>query len=479
MDLELCYLSASEALRRFKNRSLSPVELLSAQIERVSREGGPVNAFGFLYEEEARSAASEAESRYARSDGRPRALEGLPTAIKDENKIAGKVTTYGSLLYKDSVADTTTVVVERLIEAGAVVHGRTLTPEFSCEGFTHSRLWGVTRNPWNLEYTPGGSSGGAGAALAGGFTTLATGSDIGGSIRIPASASGVVGFKPPYGRNPASAPFNLDFFNHPGPMARTVEDCMLMQNVMSGPHPLDIASLKPKLTLAPDRGGIKGWKIAYSLDLGYFEIDEDVRRNTMEALDVLRSLGATVEEVDLGWTAQSETAALNYLRTIFGSWLAEYLDERSDSLTDYARHFARTSLETSGRDYLAALDTCASMYGSLGPILENHQLFVCPTLALPAVRADHEPTRDVLTINGKVVHPSYGWVMTYPFNMLSRCPVLSVPSGRASSGVPTGIQLVGPTYDDNAVFKAGLAYEDAVGGWYATPSTRPMWHSAS
>ncbi len=156
-------------------------------------------------------------------------VRSLTGRVNDGNMIKGRVTTFGSLLYRETVATSTTPVVQRLIDAGVVVHGRTTTPEFSCTGFTHSRLWGVTRNPWNPAYTPGGSSGGSGAALAGGMASLATGSDIGGSIRIPASACGVVGYKPPYGRNPSTPPFNLDFYNHPGPMALTAHDCRVIQ----------------------------------------------------------------------------------------------------------------------------------------------------------------------------------------------------------------------------------------------------------
>lgn len=474
MDEDLCYISAAEALRRFAERSLSPVELLKAQLSRLHASQAHINAASFIYEEDALAAARESERRYFITDGQPRPLEGIPTAIKDESSIAGKITTYGSLIYKDNVAETTTPVVQRLMDAGVIVHARTTTPEFSCTGFTHSRLWGVTRNPWNPAYTPGGSSGGSGASLASGTSTLATGSDIGGSIRIPASACGVVGFKPPYGRNPSTAPFNLDFFNHPGPMARSVEDCLLMQNVMCGPHPLDNASLRPKLAMKPNREGVAGWKVAYSLDLGYFEVDDEVRQNTLAALDVFRSLGATVEEVDLGWTIESQTAALDYLHMIFGSWISVYLDERGEQLTSYARHFGESARGTTGQDFLKALNTCAGMYSSLGPILEKYDVFICPTLAVPAVPADQDPVGSGLHINGKSVHPFVGWTMTYPFNMLSRCPVLAVPSGHAKSHVPTGIQIVGRTYCDESVFQAGLAYEAEVDGWFRSSQARPV-----
>lgn len=471
-DADLAYLTATRALELFRARKLSPVELLSAQQARIAATQDSLKAFSYLYSEEALAAARKAEAAYA-GGAATRPLEGLTTAIKDESDIAGKITSNGSLLYKDNVAKGTAYVVQRLLDAGAVVPGRTATPEFSCMPFTHSRLWGVTRNPWNLDYTPGGSSGGAGAALAAGLTTLANGSDIGGSIRIPASASGVVGFKPPYGRVPSMSPFNLDYYNHGGPMARSVADCLLMQNVMAGPHPRDIASLKPKLTLEGGERSIKGWRIAYSIDLGYFEVDPEVRRNTLAALEVFRSLGATVEEVELGWTRRAEKAADDHLAILFGAWIAAYFDERKAQLTEYARVFGEASQSRSGSDLLASMETAAAMYDRLGPLLEDYNLLICPTLTVPSIKADFDIVKDSFTVNGKTLPYYGGWVMCYPFNMLSRCPVLNVPSGHAANGVPTGLQLVGRSYCDQDVFDAGLAYEAALGGWYGEPAKRP------
>lgn len=471
-ETSLCYLSASELLRMYRARKISPVEVVDAHLSQISKSADTVNAVCFTYAEEARQKAQESEARYmcdARNTGM---LDGIPTALKDENMMAGKITTYGSLLYADHVADSSAPVVTRLLDAGAIVHARTTTPEFSCAPFCHSRQWGVTRNPWNPEFTPGGSSGGSGAALAAGLTTLATGSDIGGSIRIPASASGVVGFKPPYGRVPATPPFNLDHYNHPGPMARTVEDCLLMQNVLAGPHPQDIASLKPKLELALDRGGVKGWRIAYSLDFGFMEVDPAVRANTLAALDIFRSLGARIVEVDLPWSWEVYHAAAIHHKTLFGAWLADYLDERESQLTSYAADFARASLGVTTRDYLASLEVEGRIWSHFGPMMEGFDLFICPTLAIPAVPAEFDMVGP-LQINGRDIDPYLGWTMAWPFNMLSRCPVLAVPSGHAPNGVPTGIQLVGRSYEDQTVFSAGLAYESAVGGWYATAQTRP------
>jgi len=471
-DLDLCYMPANEALRRFRARSLSPVELMEAVIARAGEVEPGINAFTYTFFDEALDRARKAETRYMKTDGRPRALEGLPVAIKDESYIKGQPTSNGSLVMRDFVAETTSPHNERILRAGGIVHARTATPEFSCAGYTNSRLWGVTRNPWNPAFTPGGSSGGSAASLAAGTSAIATGSDIGGSIRIPASTCGLAGFKPPYGRNPDDPPFNLDFYCHTGTLARRVADAIILQNVMCGPHPKDISTLRPKLRLPLDYKPIKGWRIAYSIDLGFFEVDSEVRRNTERALDVFRDLEATVEAVELGWTREALDAGIAYLEHIFGAFIGEYLDEHGDELTTYARAFAERGRNSDARDFLRSLEVAGEMYNTLGPILHAYDLFVCPTTALPAVAADFDQSRDTVAINGKTVDPMLGWVMTLPFNTLSRCPVLTLPSGRASNGVPTGIQLVAKTYRDRDVFRAGMAYE-AADPWFATSETRP------
>lgn len=470
-DTDLIYLPAHEALARFRAKTLSPVELMEATIRRAEAVQPAINAFTYTHFDEAMDAARRAEAKYARG-ARTGLLEGLPIGIKDESEIAGKPMSSGSLVFRDHFSDSTSVNNERILAAGGIVHARTATPEFSSSTVTWSRLWGVTRNPWNPAFTTGGSSGGAGASLAAGSSALATGSDIGGSIRIPASACGVVGLKPTYGRNPDDAPFNLDFFCHTGPMARTVRDAILLQNVMCGPSPRDIASLRPKLRLPMEMKPIKGWKIALSVDLGFFEVDPEVRANTLAAAQVFRDLGAEVTEVALPWTWETVQAGGNYLRHLFGAYISQLLPDHADRLTPYARQFAEEGRESKATTFIESLETIAAMYESLGPILDAHDLLICPTTALPAVVADYDHSSGTTVINGKTVDPIMGWVMTLPFNMLSRCPVLSVPSGRASSGVPTGLQIVGRTYRDIDVMRAGLAYETALGGWYG-PGDRP------
>lgn len=472
MSDDLLYMSATEALGRFADKSLSPLELLDAQIARAEATAESINAFTYTHFDEARDLARAAGDRWAR--GAPMGcLDGLAVAIKDESSIAGKPTSGGSLILRDHIAEHTSPMNERILNEGAIVHARTATPEFSCAAVTWTRLWGVTRNPWNPGMTPGGSSGGSAASLALGSTALATGSDIGGSIRIPASCCGLVGYKPPYGRNPDDPPFNLDFYCHTGPLARNVADTILLQNIMCGPHPKDIASLYPKLVLPTEYPDIRGWKIALSMDLGSFEVHPDVRKNTLAAAQVFRDLGATVEEVDIGWGPEIQDGCMTYLTHLFGGALSAELAEHAGEMTPYCRKFAEDSQSSTAADFVRSLDIAGQAYLTLGPLLEEYDCLICPTNALPAVEADFDPSTQGVQINGKEVRPELGWVMTTPFNMMSRCPVLSVPSGFAANGVPTGLQIVAPTYRDEIAFQAAMAFETAQGGWFATDAGRP------
>ncbi|MGE3231072.1 MAG: amidase [Hyphomicrobium sp.] len=472
-DSDLCYLGAAEALRRFKARRLSPVELVDALAARIERVGPKVNAFTYVYAERARAAARRAEARYAKTDGRLRPLEGLPVVIKDDTAIAGDRTTYGSLLYKDNIDETTAPSADRILKAGALLLGRSTTPEFAAAGICWSRLWGVTATPWNLRYSAGGSSGGAGAALAAGLTTLANGTDIGGSVRIPAAACGIYGFKPPYGRNPEAPAFNLDWYNHAGPMARSVADCALLQNVMSGPDPRDIAAIRPKLRIpkALDRN-LKGWRIAYSPALDIFEVDREVAARTEAAVEAFRSMGAMVEEVELGWPPSIAKAAADHLGAIFGAWIAEtFAPKERRHMTSYVRAFA-ASPAPKLIELLASMETEGRMFEKLGALFRRYRLLLCPTTALPSMPAAFDPAKDSARINGKPVDSFFGVYMTWPFNMMSRCPVMSVPSGFAKSGVPTGLQIVGRPFDDVSVFRAAAAFE-MLHPLYDKPIRRP------
>jgi len=458
---DLHYLSATEALARFRTLELSPVELLEAVITRAGEVEPTVNALCHTFYEEALDQARAAEARYAGRGEPPRPLEGIPTAVKEEEAIAGQPWTQGSLIYRDLVAPYTSAFARRHLEAGAIVHARTTAPEFSCAGFTHSRLWGVTRNPWNPEYAVGGSSGGSGAALAAGTAVLASGSDIGGSIRIPASFNGVVGFKPPYGRVPVDPPFNLDTYCHCGPMARTVADCALYENQLAGPDPSDITTLRPKLLLPERLQGVERLRVALSVDLGSWPVDPEVRANTLAAGDALRAAGALVDEVDLVVArADVVRATAIHFHLGFADWIGRQLAEHADLVTPYAVEMARWCAEVAaGHTLLDKLELEARLYAPVGALLEDYDALVCPTSATRGLLAGDDYVGHGLEVGGEQLEFYLDALLTPVFNVMSRCPVLSVPSGFADNGVPTGVQIAGRTYDDETVFRLGAAIE--------------------
>jgi amidase len=471
---DLHYLSATEAIAAFRARELSPVELLDAVIARAEEVEPVVNALCHTFYDEARAQAREAEARYAERGENPRPLEGIPLAIKEEEAVEGQPWTQGSLIFKDLVADHTSSFARRHFEAGAIVHARTTAPEFSCAGFTQSRLWGVTRNPWNPRYGVGGSSGGSGAALAAGTTTLASGSDIGGSIRIPASFNGVVGFKPPYGRVPCDPPFNLDTYCHCGPLARTVADCALYQNQIAGPDPSDHVSLRPKLVLPEEFGDVEGLRIALSTDLGSWPVDPEVRANTRAVGAALRRAGAVVDEVDLVLPrADVDLATAIHFNLGFTDWIGSMAAEHGDLVTDYALDAARWCSEiAAGHSFLEKIELEARLYLPVGALLEEYDALICPTTATRGLLADDTYVGHGLEVGGEQLEGHFESMLTPVFNIMSRCPVLNVPSGFADNGVPTGVQIAGRTYDDEMVFRIGAAVESEL-PWFDTDERRP------
>ena len=450
-DSELCYLSATEARSLFRERKLSPVELLQAQLGRIEQLEPTINALSATRVEQALAQARAAEKVFSGAPDTARPLEGIPTILKNEHSLVGMSVTQGSWLCGDTPEQENAPIVQSLLDAGAVIHGQSNVPEFYLAGFTRSLRHGVTRNPWNTAVTCGGSSGGSGAALAAGMTTLATGSDIGGSIRIPASYCGLVGLKPSYGRVPEAVfSYATNICNHNGPMARTVADCALMFNVINGPHSADPTTVKPKLLLPEQYAPIKGMKIAVSYNLGYFEVHEDVLRNTRDMVAVLRELGAQVDEIDLGWNVGVSDTFSHYLGFLLGGPLAEAVRGQGDKITDYIADFTALAAGFTPQKFLATTPAIAAMHESMRGVLERYDAMICPTMADIDTPAEGVPD-------------SWSYVrkqaMTYPFNLLSRHPVLSVPSGLARNGVPTGVQIVGPTFDEATVMRIGAALE--------------------
>jgi len=475
MSDPLCYLPATEVLARFQARTLSPVDYLEALIARSDALNPILNAYTETYFDEARQAAARAATTYTDPDKTPRPLEGLPVAVKDAQRVAGKRTTQGSLLLKDHVDAMNDPMIQRLLDAGAIIHARTTTPEFCLSGSCNSRLWGKTLNPFNTAFGPGGSSGGSAAALAAGMTPLATGTDIGGSIRIPASCCGLVGYKPPHGRNPDGPPANFDRYNHCGFLARNVGDIALGQNVVSGPHPLDHDSLRTRVTI-PDQFAPRPLRIGWSMDLGYVPIDADIAANTRAAIAALVAAGCQAEEVDLGWTSAVDDAAMGWYSAMhFGRtplWAAK---KHRNQLTDYAQAAADAAAAAQPDDVARSWQMQHQMYQTLGPLFDKFDIFICPTLAIGAIRTDHNPIGKNFEVAGQMVDGEFGWSLTHPFNMLGNCPVMSVPTGRDRYGVPTGLQLVAPTFDDLAVFRAAMFYQAVRPEQFLPNAVAPMF----
>lgn len=459
-DTELCYMTATEALRGFMERTLSPLELVEAVIQRSEAVNPKVNAYTYTFFERALDQARKAEQRYTARKVRRR-LEGVPVVIKDDHDVKGEITTHGSRLHRNNVSEKSCLTVERILRAGAIMIARSTTPEFAAATICHSPLWGVTRNPWNLAYSPGGSSGGAGAALAAGMTTLADGADYAGSVRIPASCNGVFGYKPPSGRNPSAPPWNLNRFSVYGPLARSVSDGALMQNVMSGRHAEDITSLPTRVTLPIEARPIAGWKIALSTDLGFFEVAPEVKSALYDAAQAFRELGCEVDEIELDWTDKSLDAFCAYAGAFSGDENEGRSAEELELLADYSRTSSPRILEASSMSAAEGVRVRAEMYASLGPLLETHQILICPTVAVPGVAADLSPLDASFEINGIPLDATLGWCMTYPFNMLSQLPAASVPNGFSPDGVPIGLQIVGRPFRDASVFRAAAAFEQA------------------
>ena len=456
---DLHHLDAATSLRLFCSKELSPVELLRALIDRHEQVGELVNAFTETFFDEALGAAREAEERYREGVERP-GLLGLPVATKEKHALAGRRLSQGLSFCRDQISTLTHPAVESIQRAGGIVHARTTSPEFSCATVTHSPLWGVTRNPWSLGCSPGGSSGGSGAALAAGITPLATASDIAGSTRIPAAFTGTVGYKAPYGRIPGMPPLSADPYRGDGPMARTVADALLLANIMTGWSRDDHASLWPALTVPEPEQGISGVRVALCMRLGDYPVTDEVKQNTRDVAAALEEAGAVVEEVTLPWsTHEIAETIFTHFGYILGPAMEDETSGHADELAAYTRRFMSDARAAAERNrFVDGLQVETRMQAELATVMAGFDALLCPTSCTPALDADADYL-DGIDVDGE--HLAHYWEshLTSPFNIANRCPVLAVPSGVAASGVPTGVQIVGHPYDDATVFRIGAIVE--------------------
>ncbi len=479
-DSALTTLDARTARHLFRSGELQPSELLDATLERIAEVNGDrehgVNAFTEVLASEARARAERADAAWAtaRATGEePPPLLGVPVATKEKHGIAGRSLTQGLAANRGQLAPAHHPVVERVLAAGGIIHARTTSPEFSCATVTHSPEWGITRNPWNLAASPGGSSGGAGAALAAGMATLATASDIAGSTRIPAGFTGTVGYKAPFGRIPGIPPLAGDWYRGDGPMARTVADTAVLAGVLSGRHPVDHGSFgdsRPPLP-AGGLGGaadVAGMRIGLSVELGDYPVARSVRENTERVAAALEAAGAIIVPVALPWTTERISATtFAHFGHILGPAMAELTAGTADRLAAYTGRFiADAAAAARGVSLPQSLALDATLQAELADAMHGLDALLTPTQAVEMLYAadDYLDGIDAVDATGRTVHLAHYWEahMTSPFNVANRCPVLSVPSGVSRVGVPTGIQVVGHPFDEAAVFQIGAAIEELV-----------------
>ena len=475
LDDDYLFLNSSKLINTYKEKKVSPVEVTKAALDRSRYIQQECNAFTEYFDKIALKNAKQAENSYLGKSHEPRPLEGISLAVKEEFAFINSCRSSGSKIFKDRVDNFTDVYIQRLLDGGSIPLFKTTTPEFCLLGTTWSDLHGVTTNPWNKKYTPGGSSGGSGVALATGACTIASGSDIGGSIRIPAAACGVFGYKPPYGRNPEVPYGNLDYYSHSGPMARSVEDIILMQSLTAGLNNQDIASL-PKPQSFDGNFDLKNLKIAWSDHLCGFEVEKDIVDNLKSALNILTDLGAVVEYIDPDLPDNLLDAAETYLNCLWGTSLKDIAKNKEDLLCAYTKKFIEVSKEKTLSELVDCNNIAWDAYSKFGPLLNKYDVFICPTNAVTSIPANHGYPNLEYEFNGEIRKTEDAgdesmWLTT-PFNMLSRLPVMSAPTGFASNGIPTGMQIVGKAYDDNTVFRVSLGYEKAI-TWLFDEKHRP------
>jgi len=381
---------------------------------------------------------------------------------KDEFARTGWVVTAGCRLFKDDEKNSNHPVVEKLLEAGAILHVQSTAPELYLLGVTWSDLWGVTRNPWDLSITPGGSSGGSAALLAAGMASLAIGSDMGGSIRIPCALTGLYGSKPAYGRIASPDPSALVPHASPGPLARTLADLALLQNVMMGPAPGCPAVLQPKLSL-PRSSSTAPHRIGLSIDQGWARIKPDVRATVLKAAHAWEAAGYEVEEIALPLETDGATIRATIEKALFSTALGASLIELTDKaseLTTYGRRFVELARQLGPCDANQAAEETLRYYKVIEQCVfeKGFDALITPTLATTSIAADYDPTKDVPVIDGAKVDPYAGWFLTSIFSLLNWMPVINVPAGLASNGIPCGVQIVTRPYEDALCYEIAHAY---------------------
>jgi aspartyl-tRNA(Asn)/glutamyl-tRNA(Gln) amidotransferase subunit A len=465
----ICFMSACEITEMIKKQEITSQEITEIVIERIEKVNPAINAFCTTTFELARSMAKEADRRVKNSKTIP-LLNGIPTSIKDLVPVKGVRTTYGSKIFENHVPEDDAELVKRLKKAGCVILGKTNTPEFGHKGVTDNLIFGPTRNPWHLERTSGGSSGGAAAAIVSGLGHLAQGSDGGGSIRHPSCFCGAYGLKPSFGRV-AMYPrifISGEDLSVAGPITRYVNDAALMLDVMKGPFEGDRFSLPEEKTSyfeqcdkVPDK-----LRIGYSLDLGIARVvHSEVEKAVMKSIEKLETYNWVIEEVKFKRSRIAEAFSTNWLIT-FAYDLKPYLDNWQDKIDPVLVQWVKAGLDFDATALPKAMNMRSQFYQKIYESFKNYDILITPTTAVPAFELGIPAPS---TIEGKGV-PPIGWQpFTFPFNFTGH-PAASIPCGWSSEGTPIGMQIIGKRFQELLVLQISKAFENIAPWQHKRPS---------
>ncbi|NVM45257.1 MAG: amidase [Candidatus Lokiarchaeota archaeon] len=456
---EICYMSAYEMVNAIKNQEITSEEITEVIIERIEKINPIINAYCTTTFEMAREMAKRADKR-VKNGANIGILNGVPTSIKDLMVVEGVRTTYGSKIYENNVATEDSIVVKRLKDAGCVILGKTNTPEFGHKGVTDNLIFGPTLNPWNLERTSGGSSGGAAASVVTGMGPLAQGSDGGGSIRHPACFCGVYGIKPTFGRVPRYPRLFISAqdCSATGPLVNHISDAALMLDAIKGPFEGDRFSLPAdNIKYIEHYNEIPNkLRIGYSFDLGFAKIvQNDIKESVLKAIEKFSQFDWVTEKVKIKRTRVSEAFSINWLVT-FAYELQPFLEKWKDKMDPNLVKWVEAGLSYPASSLPSSMMTREKFYRVLHSTFQNYDVLITPTTAVTAFECGiAAPT----IIEGKGVSPT-GWqAFTFPFNFTGH-PAASIPCGFDRDGLPIGMQIVGKLHDELTVLQVSKAFEE-------------------
>jgi Asp-tRNA(Asn)/Glu-tRNA(Gln) amidotransferase A subunit family amidase len=468
VDLDRCFAPAVDQAASVAARECSPVELVELAIARIGEIQPQLNCFAHVWADEALAEARAAADAVARGDALG-PLHGVPVAVKETTQVDGRRFTVGSRTHADVVADHDAYVTEALRRAGAIIVGATTSPEFAHTLQTDSPMWGTTRNPWNPAYTPGGSSGGSAAAVATGCVALAEGSDMGGSVRIPAAWCGVVGLKPGIGRIPMDVlPGLFDSISHHGPLARSVDDARLFLRCTQGPDERDIQSVTTPLDLdGSTPSDVRGMRFGVSVDLGNWWVHPEIAAAVTAAAEALEAAGAVIEPVDIDLGEADEFVWIQLWGVFMSSYFGHLVDEHAEVMDPDVLRLIELG-NSLGATHVKRLEIERTRtWHQVRSALSGRAALLCPTMATPpppAAKADRvraERSHD-RPDDGKY----HAEDMTGIFNLVAPCPALSVPCGvhrdAPYAGMPIGLQIVGRRWREDTVLQIGRAVELAI-----------------